>query len=129
MDRTPPSRGPDLPPVAGVAVSALVWVGVGAGVGAVVLVVVLFWIVVRQGHRVGNRGLVQRSRLTCPKCGRTFDYDWVPGAALTAVRLGRGRYMACPICHHWSYFDMLATMRPRSPDPEAAPPSGEGQLP
>ncbi|HTW55226.1 MAG TPA: hypothetical protein VMG36_02105 [Thermoplasmata archaeon] len=91
---------------------------------AVVLVAIVWWTVAR-GHRVGNRGVVQRSRLTCSRCGGTFDYDWVPGAALTAVRLGRGRYLRCPLCRRWSYFDLLATMRARdggsAPAPAGAP--------
>lgn len=49
------------------------------------------------------------SKLTCPKCNRTFDYKWVPGASLTAVRLGPSRYMRCPLCHEWSDFDIVST--------------------
>jgi len=103
------------------------WLGIALGpLIVVVVLLVIFWWVVRQGHRVGNRGLVQRSRLTCPRCHGTFDYDWVPGAALTAVRLGRGRYLRCALCHRWSYFDLLATMRAREP-PAAEP--GRQQTP
>ena len=49
------------------------------------------------------------SRLSCPKCGKTFDYRWVPGGSLTAVRLGPTRYMRCPLCHKWSDFDIVST--------------------
>ena len=51
------------------------------------------------------------SRLTCPECGRTFDYSYVPGASFTAVRLGSRRYFACPLCGKRSLFDL------RSPVP------------
>ena len=49
------------------------------------------------------------SRLTCPRCSKTFDYRWVPGASLTAVRLGPTRFMRCPLCHQWSDFDIAST--------------------
>jgi hypothetical protein len=47
-----------------------------------------------------------KRHLTCPKCGGAFDYAFIPGASLTAVRLWDRRYMACPICHRWSVFRM-----------------------
>lgn len=58
----------------------------------------------RRNRKFGTHGFVQHSRLTCPKCHGVFDYSWYPGMAFTAVRLGPGRYMACPLCDHWSYF-------------------------
>ncbi len=58
------------------------------------------------------------SRLTCPKCNQTFDYRWVPGGSLTAVRLGPTRYMRCPICHKWSDFDIVST-RVQGPDKDS----------
>ncbi|HEV2316548.1 MAG TPA: hypothetical protein VGV89_03110 [Thermoplasmata archaeon] len=73
----------------------------------VVLAAMLYWISAVRNKRTGARGFVQRSRLICPKCHQTFDYEWVPGVALTAVRLGRVRYMACPLCHRWSNFDVF----------------------
>lgn len=98
------------------------WVlGVGIGIAALVVIVVVFWVIThRLNQRTGGTGLLQRSRLTCPKCGQTFDYEWVPGAALTAVRLGSSRYMACPLCHKWSTFDIAGTV---IPPPGAPPPS------
>lgn len=47
------------------------------------------------------------SRLTCPKCGKTFDFNWVPGGSFTAIRLGQKRYMRCPNCHEWSTFNII----------------------
>ena len=52
----------------------------------------------------------QRSRwtrtLTCPHCHREFDYDLIPGASVTAVRLGTSRYMRCPLCQRFARFDL-----------------------
>ena len=97
------------------------WVGIGT---AVVLVVVLLLYYLLWAPRSGySGGLTQRSRLRCPKCGQTFDYDWIPGAALTAVRLGNSRYMACPLCGHWSTFNILETRL--SPPGAPAPPASK----
>jgi len=46
-------------------------------------------------------------RLTCPKCGGQFEYQFVWGASLTAVRLGTSRYMRCPLCQKWALFRLL----------------------
>ncbi len=93
--------------------------------GILVLIAVVVWaIILRRGRSLGTRGVVQRSRLTCPKCHRVFDYDWIPGASFTAVRLGTGRYMACPLCGRWSYFDLYGTLVARPPGGGAgSPPS------
>jgi hypothetical protein len=77
-----------------------------AGAIVVAVVALLYGLSAARNRSHGTKGFVQRSRLDCPKCHRTFDYSWVPGAALTAVRLGRRRYMACPLCHRWSTFDV-----------------------
>ncbi len=94
----------------------LLGIGITAAV-LVVLVLLLYWVASRRNARTGQRGFVQRSRLTCPKCQQTFDYEWVPGAALTAVRLGSSRYMACPVCHRWSTFDISHAPVPPGPAP------------
>ncbi len=49
------------------------------------------------------------SWLTCPKCQRSFDYHWVPLASFSAVRLGKDRYLECPLCHKWSIFNIWDT--------------------
>ncbi|MGA7923043.1 MAG: hypothetical protein WCA77_03615 [Thermoplasmata archaeon] len=90
-----------------VAIVILVVVLVGVGVAQYALAVY-------RNRTKGGRGFVQRSRLTCPKCGREFDYAWVPGGALTAVRLGKKRYMACPLCHGWSTFNVWDSAPPPS---------------
>lgn len=94
---------------------AIFWIAAGAGVAVVVVAVIFYTLILRRGRGLGTPGLVQRSRLTCPECHREFDYDWVPGGSFTAVRLGTGRYMACPLCQKWSYFNIYNTMITRPP--------------
>lgn len=60
------------------------------------------------------------SALTCPKCGRPFEYKWVPGASFSALRLGRDRHLKCPLCSEWSTFNILDT-RIEPPRKKAAP--------
>jgi hypothetical protein len=55
------------------------------------------------------KGLHFTSRLTCPKCGKQFDYKWVPFGSFTSVRLGDERYLSCPNCHQWSTFNIVNT--------------------
>jgi hypothetical protein len=89
---------------------------VGAAVVIVLLLAFYAW-TYRRNRALGSAGLVSRSRLTCPKCGGTFDYEYVPGASFTAVRLGSSRYLACPVCHRWSTFDLSERRRPVAPPP------------
>jgi hypothetical protein len=84
----------------------------------VVIVAVLIFMLSVSGlrnRRTGATGFVQRSALTCPKCHESFEYDWVPGEALTAVRLGKYRYMACPKCRKWAMFDVWDAGVPSPP--------------
>ena len=85
-----------------------------AAVIVAALVAFYAW-VYRRNRAQGGGGFVSRSRLTCPQCHQTFDYDYVPGASLTALRLGRARYMRCPLCHRWGVFDLASTRRPIPP--------------
>ena len=78
----------------------------------VVLLVAFYLWVYRRNRAHGYGGLSVVSRLTCPKCGKTFDHRYVPGASLSALRLGRSRYMECPLCHQWSVFPMSSTVVP-----------------
>jgi hypothetical protein len=95
------------------------WISVGVAALLIAILAVFYVLTLRRGRRLGTRGLVQRSRLTCPRCHQEFDYDFVPGASFSAIRLGKGRYMACPLCHQWGYFDLSATRiaRPTGPKP------------
>lgn len=65
-------------------------------------------------------------RLLCPKCGGAFDYEYVPGASFTALRLGNARYLRCPICQRFSIFRMTGPEPPITP---ASVPSAEGTPP
>jgi len=51
------------------------------------------------------------SDLVCPRCNRQFQYDWVPLASFSAVRLGRSRYIQCPLCKEWATFNVTGTRR------------------
>lgn len=103
--------------------ASVYWVVVGVGIALAAVAAVLFALVLRRGRARGTRGFGQRSHLRCPKCGHEFDYDWVPGASLTAVRLGTARYLACPQCRRWSVFDVYGTLVAR-PDPSGPRPGG-----
>ncbi|MGD0250318.1 MAG: hypothetical protein ABSB97_05470 [Thermoplasmata archaeon] len=80
-------------------------------------------------------GLYWVRHVTCPKCGGQFDYRFVPGASVTALRLGNSRYMRCQLCHRFGVFRLTGpgTAVPRGPSAgsetsdESAPlPSGKG---
>ncbi|HTW39391.1 MAG TPA: hypothetical protein VMF04_00820 [Thermoplasmata archaeon] len=59
-------------------------------------------------------------RLRCPKCGGTFDYEFVPGASFSAVRLGTSRYLRCPLCQKFSVFSLAGPEPPASPSSPAS---------
>ena len=44
--------------------------------------------------------------LTCPKCGKEFDYLHIPGVSINTIRIWNYRYMQCPVCRHWSLFNL-----------------------
>ncbi|HTT34760.1 MAG TPA: hypothetical protein VMH78_02680 [Thermoplasmata archaeon] len=90
-------------------------VGIAVAVALVAFPVAYYAWVYSRNRRLGTPGIVSRARLTCPKCGRTFDLDFVPGAAFSAIRLGRSRYMACPLCHRWSVFPIWGHQIPAGP--------------
>ena len=46
------------------------------------------------------------SKLECVKCGYRFNYQFIPGASVTSVRLGAARYMRCPGCRRWGKFSL-----------------------
>ncbi len=50
-----------------------------------------------------------KSKLKCPKCGYEFLYKWIPFASFTSIRWGKKRYIQCPKCHKWSWFNILDT--------------------
>ena len=103
------------------------WATVGIAVAAVVVVVGVYlgW-VVWANRRAGSRGLARRVRLTCPKCGGSFEYAFVPGASLSSLRLGASRYLACPLCRRWSVIRLSGAplVSPAAGDDPTAPPTG-----
>lgn len=53
-----------------------------------------------------------KTRVTCPKCKETFDYEFIPGASLTAIRLGNYRFMKCRKCGRWALFNVIKNAPP-----------------
>lgn len=51
-----------------------------------------------------------KTRVTCPKCGQSFDYEFIPGGSFNAIRLGKYRYMKCQICGKWALFDIVDSL-------------------
>ncbi len=95
--------------------SEVAYVAIGVAIALVALLIFFYWKVNRRNRALGTPGIVSRARLVCPKCHRTFEYDFVPGGAVTAIRLGRSRYMACPLCRRWSTFDLSTNRVPVTP--------------
>jgi DNA-directed RNA polymerase subunit RPC12/RpoP len=89
------------------AFEALTFMDIFLEVGIPVLLVIVAVIAYLVFPRV--KGLHYTSRLTCPKCGKQFDYEWVPGGSFSVVRLWNQRYMRCPKCHRWSTFEIWKT--------------------
>lgn len=96
-------------------IGLVAYIAVSAAVVILVLLVLFYVLVLRRNRALGSPGIVSRARLTCPKCGQAFDFDFIPGASVTAIRLGSSRYMACPLCHRWSTFDVNTTRVPVTP--------------
>ncbi len=74
------------------------------GLAAVVGVVAIYAVALKTRHHY-------TSVLICPRCGRTFEYNWVPLVSFTAVRLGTSRLLQCPLCHEWSNFEIWSTRK------------------
>ena len=47
------------------------------------------------------------SKLECRKCGYRFNYEFIPGMSVDAMRLGMDRYMRFPKCRKWGRFSLL----------------------
>lgn len=78
-------------------------------VAVFIIIVLIVWFVWRRGRAGGAGGIVQLSHLKCGKCGGVFDYAWIPGMSITALRLFGSRLFACPVCRKWSVFDIWNT--------------------
>ncbi|MGC9961436.1 MAG: hypothetical protein ABSE47_05985 [Acidimicrobiales bacterium] len=64
--------------------------------------VVLLIVRVLMFRRRGYAGDTTHRIVRCSK-GHVFTTVWLPGASLTAVRLGGARYQRCPVGKHWSF--------------------------
>lgn len=73
----------------------------GLGPAVLVAAVLIYVVAMRTRHYT--------STLTCPNCQRTFEYKWVPLASFSAVRLGKSRYLKCPLCNQWATFNIRDT--------------------
>lgn len=51
-----------------------------------------------------------KTKLICPKCKETFNYEFIPGASLYSIKLGNYRYMKCPKCKKWSIFNITKNL-------------------
>jgi len=78
------------------------YLGLGIGLGVAAVALGVYAVAMRTRYHY-------TSSLTCPNCQRSFEYDWVPLASFSAVRLGRSRYLQCPLCHQWATFNVLGT--------------------
>lgn len=47
------------------------------------------------------------SILECNKCRFRFNYRFIPGASISAMRLGTSRYMRCPKCNRFGLFSLM----------------------
>lgn len=101
-------------------VGVIAAVGIGVAVVVLLLLVLFYYLQAKRNAGLGSPGIASRVRLTCPKCQRTFDFDYIPGASVTALRLGTGRYMACPLCHKFSVFEFRGHQVARTEPPPTA---------
>jgi transcription elongation factor Elf1 len=75
----------------------------------IIIVSVAIILLLASISKARSGGLVMLSHLQCRNCGRQFDYAWIPGMSLSAIRLFHSRYFACPICGKWSVFNIWDT--------------------
>ena len=103
--------------VASLMVSAMVPIAV---VLLLILILGVWWLARgRSRAALGTHGVVRENTLTCPKCNGQFNYQFAPGASFTSLRLGRSRYMKCPLCGKWSVVKIVS--KPVMPPDQAAP--------
>jgi len=49
------------------------------------------------------------SRLTCPRCRKSFNFHWIPGATITSLIRRNYRDLKCPYCHAKATYDIAST--------------------
>ena len=97
-------------------VSAVVPIAVAV---LLVLMVGVWWLARGRSRGVsGTAGVVRENTLVCPRCNGTFNYQFVPGASFTSLRLGTSRFMKCPLCGKWSVIKIVS--RPVVPPDQTA---------
>ena len=85
------------------------WGAIIGVIGPTILVTAIIIILLRYQKSGRSSGVVQLSHVQCPKCGREFDYEWIPMASFTAIRLFHSRFFACPICGNFASFNVWDT--------------------
>lgn len=75
--------------------------GLIVAVVVAVLAVGLLAVTFVAGSRARGAPLAGNVIVRCRR-GHLFTTLWIPGASLTAIRLGRTRYQRCPVGRHWS---------------------------
>ncbi|MGD0644559.1 MAG: hypothetical protein ABSA75_06615 [Candidatus Bathyarchaeia archaeon] len=66
----------------------------GFSVTIIILAVVTVSIIIVYLAFPRIRGLHYTSKLTCAKCNKQFNYEWVPGGSFSAICLGTERTFA-----------------------------------
>jgi len=99
----------------------MVSVVVPIAVALLLAIIVGGWWLARGRSRAapGTLGIVRENTLACPKCNRQFNYQFAPGASFTSLRLGRSRYMKCPLCGKWSVIKIVGP--PVTPSDQTTP--------
>jgi len=69
--------------------------------GAVAIVLVIVCVRFLTSRRSGYAGDTMHRVVRC-SAGHLFTTTWIPGASLTAIRLGAVRYQRCPVGRHWA---------------------------
>ena len=68
---------------------------------ALPIVVVVLLVRLALFRRGGYAGDTRHRVVRCSQ-GHLFTTTWIPGASLTAIRLGSVRYQRCPVGPHWA---------------------------
>ena len=74
----------------------------GVVVSVPIIIIIAYVLLLRSRHHY-------TSILACPNCKGTFEYSWVPLMSFSTVRLGKDRYLECPLCHKWGLFNIWDT--------------------
>ena len=70
-------------------------------IAVIALLIVATIVMRRRGYAVGANTVVR-----C-RSGHLFTTIWIPGASLTAIRLGPMRLQYCPVGRHWTLVTLV----------------------